>query len=207
MMQRGWTQINQVLWLGVGAIAIVGCSNDSQKIAAQIQQDITANGGTSLKTVTCPSGVKPEPGKTFECVGEMDNGYTFTITVQPQDDKGTAFTWDVPHAKGLVNVPKLESVIQENLSTEIGSKPTVACGGIYKAVKPGEGFECQITYKLLKPAPKPAKSAKGKPAKAEKPIAVTQTEKVTVTTDDSGNVSWQRVLPQIATKPKPSSTN
>jgi hypothetical protein len=191
--------MKRFLKLGITAIVLVGCSGNDQ-LAEQIQQDIVANGGTSVKAVTCPGGSRPEPGQSFECVGEMDNGYTFTITVQAQDNNGT-FTWDVPHAKGLVNIPKLESEIQENLSTEVGTKPTVTCGGVYKAVKPGEGFECRLTYKIANPAPKSGNSAKGKAAPTPPPIEVTQTEKVNVTTDDSGNISWQRLPPKLAAKP------
>lgn len=187
--------------LGMGAIAIVGCGGvNSQKVADQIRQDITTNGGTSVKAVTCPGGVKPEAGKSFACIGEMDNGYTFTITVQQQDDKGT-FTWDVPHAKGLINVPKLESTIQETLTTELGTKPTIACGDTYKALNPGESFECKLSYKRLQPAPRPTKPAKGKPAPAAKPVEITQTEKINVTTDSNGNVSWQRIPPRLTAAP------
>lgn len=191
--------MKRFLGLGITAIVLAGCSGKDQ-LAEQIQRDIVANGGTSVKTVTCPSGSRPEPGQSFECVGEMDNGYTFTITVQAQDNNGT-FTWDVPHAKGLVNIPKLESDIQENLSSEVGTKPTVACGGIYKAVKPGEGFECRLTYKIAKPAPKSGQPVKGKPAPPPPAIDVTQTETVNVTTDNNGNISWQRIPPRMAAKP------
>lgn len=194
-------------WAVFCGLGLVACSGlNHQKIAAKIQQDITSNGGTSVKAVTCPAGIKPEAGKSFECVGEVDNGYTFTINVQQQDAQGNV-TWDVPHAKGLINVPKLERLVQENLTAEIGTQPTVACGGVYKAVKPGEGFECQLTYQTTKPAPKPAKPAKGKPAKPSPPIEVTQTEKVKVTTDDKGNVSWQRLLPGLAANPTSTSLN
>jgi len=190
----------QWLWLGVGLIAIAGCANtvDSRKVADAIQQDITKNGGTSLKKVTCPGNVKPEVGKTFNCVGEIDNGYTFTITVKQQDAKG-AIAWDVPNAKGLINMPKLEALIQEAVATEISTRPSVTCGGIYRAVKPGEGFECQAAYKVMKPVP-PSKTVKGKPSKPKPPIEVSQTEKISVTTDENGNISWQRVLTGLAAK-------
>lgn len=206
-MHNCWTRAaSQLFGLSLGAIAIAGCNGNNQKIAEQIQQDIVSNGGTSLKSVICPNGIAPEAEQSFECVGKVENGYTFTIPVQSKDDKGT-LTWDVPHAKGLLNIPKLEGVIQENLTAEIGTKPTVTCGGIYKALKPGEGFECQLSYKKLKPTPKPAKPTKGKPTQPPKPIKVTQTEKVNVTTDDSGNISWQRILPKVAVKPKTASVN
>lgn len=209
MQNNGIRVIRRVFWVSFSAIAIGGCGGiDQNKVADQIKQDITVNGGTSVKTVTCPGNIRPEAGKSFDCVGEMDNGYTFTIAVQQQDDKGN-LTWDVPHAKGLINVPKLESNIQETLTTEIGTKPAIVCGGTYKAVTPGQGFDCQLTYTTMKPAPKPAKPARGttaKPAQAAKPTPVTRTEKVTVTTDSNGNVSWQRILPKLAAKPSAGQT-
>jgi hypothetical protein len=187
-------------FLGLSLIAIAGCANtvDSRKVADSIKQDITQNGGTSLNQVTCPGSIKPEAGKSFDCVGEMDNGYTFTITATQQDTKG-AITWDVPNAKGLINIPKLEEFMQEALASEISTRPSVTCGGRYRAVKPGEGFECQVAYKILKPVPTP-KTVKGKPSKPKPPIEVSQTEKISVTTDDSGNINWQRVFPGLAAK-------
>jgi hypothetical protein len=192
---------NQSFWLGFGMVAIAGCTNtlDNQKIAATIQQDIIKNGGNSLKQVTCPGNIKPEAGKTFDCVGEMDNGYRFTIAVKQQDAKG-AIVWEVPTAKGLINLPKLEALMQEALATEIGTRPSVTCGGIYRAVPLGEGFECQVVYKVMKPAPMP-KPVKGKPVKPKPAIEVSQTEKISVTTDQDGNVNWQRILPGLAAKP------
>ncbi len=188
------------LGLGVGLIAIAGCATtiDNRKVSDAIQQDITKNGGTSLKKVTCPGNVKPEVGKTFNCVGEIDNGYTLTITAKQQDAKG-AIAWDVPNAKGLINIPKLEALMQEAVTTEISTRPSVTCGGIYRAVKPGEGFECQVAYKVMKPVP-PSKTVKGKPSKPKPPTEVSQTEKISVTTDENGNISWQRILPGLAAK-------
>ncbi|MBF2027708.1 MAG: DUF4333 domain-containing protein [Oscillatoriales cyanobacterium C42_A2020_001] len=187
-----------LLFVSVCAVGLSACGGlNHQKIAESIQQDITTNGGTSVKSVTCPRGIEPEAGKSFECVGAMDNGYTFTITVQQKDTNGNV-TWDVPHAKGLVHIPKLESAIQTALETEIGVRPSIACGGIYKAVKPGEGFECRIVYKTTKAPAKPKNASKGKPTKPAPVIQVTQTEKVNVTTDSDGNITWQRIPPNLA---------
>lgn len=197
-----WLKVSKKsLWLGVGLVAIAGCANtvDNRKVANTIQQDITKNGGTSLKAVTCPENVKLEAGKTFNCVGEMDNGYTVTITAKQQDGKG-AIAWDVPNAKGLINIPKLEALMQEAVATKISTRPSVTCGGIYRAIKPGEGFECQVAYKVMKPVPS-SKTVKGKPSTPKPPIEVSQTEKISVTTDENGNISWQRVLPGLAAKP------
>lgn len=218
----GWTR-NQSGWAGNQAgiffrvklaplticlLTLAACNSglDHKKIAETIQQDIVKNGGTSLKAVTCPGNIKPEAGKTFDCMGEMDNGYTFTITAQQQDNKG-GVTWDVPQAKGLVNLPKLEALMQTALTPEIGVQPAIQCGGIYKAVKPGDRFECQLSYKISKPVPKASPATKGKPIPAKKPLEVTQTEKIAVSTDGDGNVSWQRILPTLAAKPAASTSD
>lgn len=188
----------QIVLVAVCAVGLSACGGlDHQKIAASIQQDITNNGGTSVKSVTCPRGIELEAGKSFECIGATDNGYTFTIPVQQRDANGNV-TWDVPHAKGLVNIPKLESSMQEALKTEIGVHPSIACGGIYKAVKPGEGFDCRVAYKTTKAPPKPKNTPTGKITKSSPPVQVTQTEKVNVTTDADGNITWQRILPNLA---------
>ncbi|MBM0740501.1 DUF4333 domain-containing protein [Phormidium sp. CLA17] len=186
--------------IGLCIVAIAGCANtvDHRKVANAIQQNIIKQGGTSVKEVTCPGNVLPQAGKTFTCVGEMDNGYTFTIPVKQQDARG-AIVWDVPNAKGLINIPKLEASMQDAVASEIGTRPVVACGGVYRAVKPSEGFECQVAYKVMKPVPMP-KLMKGKPNKPKPPIEVSQTEKILVTTDGNGNINWKRVLPGLATK-------
>jgi hypothetical protein len=206
----GKTSLAMVCLLGL--TACFGLNN--QQIAETIKQDVLKKGGRSLKSVTCPQGVKPETGKTFECVGKVDNGYTFTIPVQQRDSKG-AVTWEIPHAKGLLNLPKLETLIQIALAKEISSPPTVTCGSRengnqYKALHPGEGFECRVAYKLLKPVKTANLATKNKSSAhnaanskanpknsitSPKTIEVTQTERITITTDQDGNISWQRILP------------
>lgn len=190
---KGLDRPMKIWLLAAFTLPLMACGGlDQQKIAQEIQQDIVSNGGTGLKTVSCPQGVQAKAGQAFECIGEMDNGYTFAIAVQQQDDQGKVI-WDVPHAKGLVNVSKLEAQMQETLTTEIEQPLSVSCGGMYKAVNPGEGFECQLSYEATQPNSKTTKPG-GKPNAS----ITTQVEKINVTTDPDGHVLWQRVLPNVA---------
>jgi hypothetical protein len=201
----------------LSGLVLAACQeNASTKLAQSIQQDIQRQGGTSLKSVACPKKLEPEAeDKPVECVGETDAGYSFTIAVK-LDEQGNPTTWEVPQAKGLVNLKQLETQIQDTLKAELeGGRATVNCGGVYKPAKPGESFECKLDIK----APEPKSKAGSKPAAKDaanvptnKPTQADQTkkdpkkpaqpEKIVVNIDADGNITWQRLLPgQIARKP------
>ncbi len=196
----------------LGLLSLTACSKtlDNEKIAQTIQQDIIRQGGISLKAVTCPSKIEPKANEAFECIGEMDTGYTFTIPVKQKDDQGSV-SWDVPNTKGMLNLAKFETSIQESVQGEVGSRPIIRCGGDgYKPVKPGQIFECKVDVKD-KPAPqnakptqaaKPDANGKASPAKAKQPP---KPGKIVVAIDADGNVNWQRVVPggisQLLPKP------
>ncbi len=175
--------------LVLGLLALTACSQslDRDRIAQSIQQDVIKRGGISLKTVTCPATIKPEAGQSFECVGETDAGYTFTIPVKQQDDRGTV-VWDLPNAKGLLNLAKFEAIVQAAVQEEIGSRPIIRCGGLYKAVQPGQTFECAVDIKDT-PPPNPtalkSKTVKVRPGKPDT---------ILVTIDADRNVNWQRLI-------------
>jgi hypothetical protein len=216
----GWPGL--VVGLTVGLAACGGGGLPGDRIAQSIQDDVIKQGGTSLKSVTCPKTIKPESGASFECIGEIETGYTFTIAVKQSDDKGNV-VWDVPSAKGLLNVAKLQTLIQESLQSELGTRPVVDCGGTYKAIKPGQTFDCKLDYKQPDPKKDAAgKDAAGKDAAGDKPatdVASTpqkatpdatpgksgkpgksKPEKIVVTIDPQNNLSWQRVLPDAGVK-------
>jgi Domain of unknown function (DUF4333) len=184
----------------MGLTACSGGGGQGDRIAQAIQDDVIKQGGTSLKAVTCPKEIKTEVGSAFECIGEIDTGYTFTIAVKQNDDKGNV-VWDVPNAKGLLNVAKLQTLIQESLQAELGTRPVVACGGTYKPIKAGQTFDCKLDYKKPDSKPDPKQAAKDEKAspdqgngKSDKP-GKGKPEKILVTIDPQGNLSWQRVLP------------
>lgn len=161
-------------------------------MAQSIQQSVIKQGGISLKTVTCPRNIKPEAGQSFECIGETDTSYTFIIPVKQQDDQGN-LVWDVPNAKGLLNVAKLETIVQQSVESEIGSRPLIHCGGTYKAVRPGETFVCAVEVK--QPAPKPPQAIDQKKA-ALKTVSVkpSKPDVIVVRIDPENNINWQRII-------------
>lgn len=186
--------MKRVLLLSFGVLLLTACSKtlDQDRVAQSIQQDIIKQGGVSLKMVTCPKNVKPESGQAFECIGETDTGYTFTIPVKQQDAQGTVL-WDVPNAKGLLNLAKFETIVQQSVQSEIGSRPLIRCGGTYKAVKPGQTFECAIE---VKPTPKPKADAKTQAATLKTvSLKPSKPDTILVKIDTENNINWQRVIP------------
>jgi hypothetical protein len=183
-----------LLALGILLLTACGQTLDHDRLAQSIQQDVIKQGGVSLKTVTCPKNVKPEVGQSFECIGETDAGYTFTIPVKQQDEQGNLL-WDVPNAKGLLNLVKFETIVQESVQGELGSRPLIRCGGVYKAVKPGQTFDCAIDVKQAVLKPKVADS-KTEAAKL-KTVALkpSKPDTIRVTIDPENNINWQRVIP------------
>ncbi len=207
------TFLNKTIALvSLSLLSLTACAKtlDSEKIAQSIEQDVIKQGGISLKSVTCPPKIEPKADEGFECTGEMDTGYTFTIPVKQKDDQGTV-SWDVPNTRGMLNLAKFETSIQEAVQGEIGTRPIIRCGGDgYKPVKPGQIFECKVEVKDKPPIAKNAQptkavatqEAKAQSAKSNQPK---QPDKIVVAIDTDGNVNWQRVVPggisQLLPKP------
>ncbi len=183
-------------WLAF-VLILTGCSKtlDRDRIAQSIQRDVIQQGGVSLKMVSCPKNIPQEAEQTFECIGETDAGYTFTIPVKQQNAEGSVL-WDIPNAKGLLNLAKLEMLVQEGVQSEIGSRPIIRCSGTYKAVKPGETFECAVDVKAQPPK-------KPKLAKLNAIPLKPKPDRILVTIDTDRNVNWQRVLPGALLNPTP----
>jgi hypothetical protein len=188
------TRLNPTIALAtLSLLGLTACAKtlDHDKIAQSIQQDVIKQGGISLKSVTCPPKIEPKANESFECTGEMDTGYTFTIAVKQKDDQGTV-SWDVPNTKGMLNLAKFETSIQEAVQGEVGARPIIRCGGDgYKPVKPGQIFTCKVDVKPAAgaAAAKDAKAQPGSPTKSKQP------DKIVVAIDADGNVNWQRVVP------------
>jgi hypothetical protein len=178
----------------LGSVAIAACSGGlkGDGIAQAIKEDVVTLGGTSLKSVICPAQITPQKDARFECTGELDTGYTFTIGVTQRDDQGSV-VWDVPNTPGLLNMAKIETLIQDALKVELGDRPTVDCDGTYKPIRPGQSFDCKLEY-----ANRPKSSAGGKSV----PSALKQApaEKIVVLIDQQGSIGWQRVFKNSGAK-------
>lgn len=180
---------------------------DTSSLETEIRDNIIKQGGLSLKAVICPSNLPLSAGESFECVGELESGDLFAIPTRQAEQPGK-FEWDVPNTRGLLNLVKLETLFQDTLQTKEGKSFAIDCGSGYKAVKPGESFECQLKSLVAKSAktatqtaratgkPEPAKAANSQPAKPGTPP-----ETILVTIDPDNNVNWQQVVSVVSDKP------
>jgi hypothetical protein len=121
-----------------------GCSDlsvartlDSRKVAHQISQDIGTSFTIASPTVRCPSGIKAEAGRTFDCTTALEN-QALTIHVTVNDTRG-GFTPTL--AQAVLPVSKIASAIKAN-----PAPGTVACDHHTLLVKrPGDSFACTVT--------------------------------------------------------------
>ncbi len=206
-MSRNPFNIDCLVYLvAVGLVALSGCAKslDVDSLQTNIRENVIRQGGLSLKTVTCPKNVPLETGRAFDCVGELDSGELFAIPAKQTDATGKV-EWDVPHTKGLLNLVKLESLFQETLQASEGKKLAIECGQGYRAVKPGESFECQIKQPVGQSTGKDTQGRTTKlPAKDTGSQQVKPTEPaktILVTIDPENNVNWRQVVSVVSDKP------
>ncbi len=133
--------------LALAALGLSACGNrlDTSDIEATLQADIERQGRRlALKSVICPSDVTRQAGGYFRCVGELEPEGTFTINVTQTDSQGNV-TWEVPNSKALLNLPKVEDTIQQELSQAFGQRALIDCGtATYRVNQPGDRFQCQV---------------------------------------------------------------
>ena len=191
---------NVFVLLSACVLGLVGCTKplDHLKIENSIRDSVIQQGGVSLKTVSCPNDVQPTANQPFTCLGTLDTGGTFAINVQQKDNQGTV-QWDIPSVRGLVNLAKLETLLQETLTSEIRTALRVECGDSYRAVRPGETFDCNVQSAAKPLATKSTKGTIAKAVAAPTPKAgATKSaipKKIVVTMDAEGTINWQEVLP------------
>ncbi|HEY9656455.1 MAG TPA: DUF4333 domain-containing protein, partial [Crinalium sp.] len=190
---------NVFVLLSACVLGLIGCTKplDHLKIENSIRDSVIQQGGVSLKTVSCPNDVQPAANQPFTCLGTLDTGGTFAINVQQKDSQGTV-QWDIPSVRGLVNVAKLETLLQETLTSESRTALRVECGDSYRAVRPGETFDCKVQSASKTLAVKSTEGAIVKAGRtASKPAAgaaksITP-ERITVTMDAGGDINWQEL--------------
>jgi hypothetical protein len=191
-----------------------GCSRSAEsleKLQSQILEDIVKQGGNSLKSVVCST---KEDEKLPQCLGVLISGSGVDIEVKQKEDQ--SYEWNIPSIKGLLNMLQVQTLIQDELRQDMGDT-TLNCGGDqkYKEAKPGDTFDCQLT--ITKPvtiAPKPsakdtkadsaAKSLDGTDSKDKTPSKpATPPAKIAITILPSGDVNWQKVVPEDQKTIKP----
>jgi hypothetical protein len=83
--------------LGLAAALFVGCNSapvlDNDRLQQVIQQGLLNQTGVSA-TVSCPDNRPIQPGDTFVCTAQTEDGSNLQITVVQQDNVGNV-NWSV----------------------------------------------------------------------------------------------------------------
>jgi hypothetical protein len=193
----------------VCAIVLSGCSKtlDAKKVEEAIKADLSNQGKLSVKSITCPTGVKVQPGQSFECTGELDPDGGFFVTVHQEDDRGNV-SWAVPNSWRLLNLSQLETEFKQALAAKSPNEPSVDCGGKLRATQPGDSFECKLVrqIKLNSKVKSEVKAKPGVTTKVSQPAKpLTSSATIVVRVQPEGNVTWQEVQTITVESTKPAS--
>jgi Domain of unknown function (DUF4333) len=166
----------RLLLIVMSTIVLSSCARtlEPSKVEDAIKADLTQQSDLSIKSFTCPSNVKIEPGSTFECAGELKPNGGFYVLVK-QEDAARKVSWEVPNSWRLLNLAKLETEFKQKLQDQKQPELRVNCGGVYRATKPGDSFECKLLRK-------------------------DKSDVVLVRVEPEGKVTWQEVR-TLAAKP------
>jgi hypothetical protein len=150
----GWLVAKITLILGVAVLA--GCSYsvstgsdtiDPAKIEGTITRNLNGQApDLRVDSVTCPEGVKPAQGVTFECTVQFEDvQLPIAVTVTHLDLSTGDFEYNTKPAKALLVVEKVEKLIKADLHDQVPNA-SVDCGtGRHRVVEVGGAMECTIS--------------------------------------------------------------
>ena len=152
-MRRLVTRITLML----GAAILAGCSFglstgsdtlDPDKVEANISEEMTKQQpNLPLNSVTCPDGMKPVQGVTFECTAHVD-GIQWPIGVTITNvDLGTGnVKYNIKPTKALLIPEGIVKAIKAELRKQQVTNADVDCGTErYRVVEINGAIECTVT--------------------------------------------------------------
>jgi NAD(P)H-hydrate repair Nnr-like enzyme with NAD(P)H-hydrate epimerase domain len=89
--------------LALVVFLVVGCGEtviDSAKTEGAIEENLEKSIGQKVSSVDCPSGVKVEAGKTFDCTVSLENGKKETATLKILNSDADVEVTDLKPASG-----------------------------------------------------------------------------------------------------------
>lgn len=159
--------------LVTAGVTLTACSSslDATKLNETITSQVTASDPNVSVTVSCPDGVKPEAGATFECPATID-GQPLVLTVTQEDDQGNVkYVAD----SSILSVAEVQNQVATQLAEQVPGTWQLSCptsGTTYIVATPNTVFDCTVA----------GTSAEG----------VEQTGTVAVTvTDTESNITWE----------------
>ena len=126
----------------VGVLACGDDNVDPEKVEQDIEQDLSS-ATAQITSVSCPSDVKKEEGKTFTCDAKLEGGGKAQVTVTQTDNRGNG-TYAFKPGTLQVSDNSVEPGLEESLTAKGVSDPQVDCPELIP-VKEGETVTCTAT--------------------------------------------------------------
>ena len=144
--------------LMLGAAFLAGCSYsvstggsdtiDPAKVEGEITRQWTKEyPGVRVDSVTCPDGVKPAQGVTFECTAQLEGVQVpVKVTITQVDVGKETFSFDMKPTKTVLILEGIVESIKANLRDQGIPDATVDCGtGRFRVVEVGGAMECTVS--------------------------------------------------------------
>jgi len=96
-------KLSALLALALTPLGVLGCGEtviDSAKTEGAIEENLQKSMGQRVASVECPSDVKVEKGKTFECTVKLKSGKTETATLKVLNSEADVELADIKSAGG-----------------------------------------------------------------------------------------------------------
>ena len=100
-----------------------------------------------VDSVTCPDGIKPVQGGTFECTAHLEGAqWPIGVTITNVDLGAENVTYDIKHTKALLIVEGIVESLKATARDQGFPNADVDCGTEpYRVVEFGGAIECTVT--------------------------------------------------------------
>ena len=142
----------------LGVVALAGCSFsfstggsdtlDPDEVEGTIANHVkTENPNLPVDSITCPDGVKPAQGVTFECTVTVDSAqWPFGVTITKADVGEGNVTYNIKPTRALLIPEGIIAAIKAELRDQGIRNAMVDCGpGRFRVVEIGDAIECTVS--------------------------------------------------------------
>jgi hypothetical protein len=129
----------------LATVGVLACGDDKvdpEKVEQGIEQNLSS-ATAQITSVSCPSDVKKEEGKTFTCDAKLESGGKAQVTVTQTDNRGNG-TYAFKPGTLQLSDNSVEPVLEESLTAKGVSDPQVDCPELI-SVKEGATVTCTAT--------------------------------------------------------------
>jgi Domain of unknown function (DUF4333) len=142
----------------LAAAVLAGCSYsfstggsdtlDPDEVEAHISEQMKKQQpNLPVSSVTCPDGIKPVQGRTFECTVDVDGAkWPIGVTITQVDVGTETVTYDIKHTKALLIPEGIVNALKRGLREQGVQDAKVDCGTErFRVVEVGGAIECTVT--------------------------------------------------------------